>query len=359
MLLSKILIALILIYLFVQISKWLKKRKRLVDAIEKLPGPPNMPYVPIINHTIVFIYLDSLKHRLGTFTLAYHIISNIHRLFPDTGICRFWLGLKPVVILYSPENVEAVLSSTSVINKADEYSFFEPWIGEGLVTSKRKKWRFRRKILTPAFHFRILNDFLPIMNEEATKLVRKMNNIKYLAEDCSFDITPLVTLCTLDTICETAMGVNLNCQSNEDSEYVHALYEVGEIALTRVTRPWLWSDWIFFRTEAGRRFTRANNLMHEISTKVILERKVEWEKQLGLEGSNPKSGSGAGLQQQEQQPSMTLDDIRASSFFTGNKRLAFLDLMLHQHLVEGTMSLTDVREEVDTFMFAVSSLSQA
>ena len=349
MLISKLLAGLILAYLVVKLIAWVKRRRKLVEAIEKLPGPPNIPYFPIINHALVIVYLDSLKHISGTFTLVYHVLSNIYRLFPDTGICRFWLGLKPVVVLYAPETVEAILNSTTVINKSDEYRFFEPWIGEGLVTSKRMKWRFRRKILTPAFHFRILNDFLPIINQEATKLIKKLNQFKYNSN--TFDITPIITLCTLDTICETAMGVNINCQDHEESEYVKSLHQVGEMALYRVTRPWLWYDFVFYKTEAGKKFTKAKNLMHQFTTKVILERKQAWQRQLSLR-ENEESSSKA-----KNGNNMTVDDMRSSTFFTsGNKRLAFLDLLLHQHLIENTMSLEDIREEVGTFMFAVSKL---
>lgn len=360
--LSQIVLALVVIFSIIQLTKWFRKRKRLVQAIEKLPGPPCV--VPIVNHGLIFIYLDFLKHKWGTYTLTYHLMSNVHKLFPEEGIARFWLGLKPVVLVYSPENVETILSSTTVINKADEYRVFMPWIGEGLLTSRRNKWRFRRKILTPAFHFRILNDFLPTMNEEATKLIRKMNSSRYVESEEGFDITPVITMCTLDTLCETAMGVNMNCQNDEQSEYVKGLYELTEIALERVIRPWLWPDWIFYRTESGQKFNKAKIVMHEFSTRVILERKVEWEKQLNQNDdlkrlierkttttNRQKDKSASSNKYQEDR--VTLDDLRASSFFAkGNKRFAFLDLLLYQHLIENTMSLTDVREEVDTFMFA-------
>lgn len=354
--------ALALVYASLKLAQWLQRRRRLVDCIERLPGPPNLPFSPILNHALVVIYLDSLRHKMGTFVLAYHALNNMHRLFPDTGICRFWLGLKPVVMLYSPENIESILTSTQVINKSDEYRFFEPWIGEGLVTSKRNKWRFRRKILTPAFHFKILQDFLPIINQEASKLVRKLAKPKYTTQNNhqgGFDITPLITLCTLDTICETAMGVNINCQDDEQSTYVQCLLEVGEMALSRVTRPWLWSDLVFSFTETGKRFTKAKNMMHEFSTKVILERKLAWQQEMqkqstqtqntSLNATNKPDKAGDG-------PKMTFETMRESSFFSqSNKRLAFLDLMLYQHLIEKTMSLEDIREEVDTFMFAVST----
>lgn len=325
-----------------------RERRRMVALIEKMPGPPNAKYTPVFNHAITIVYLDLLNHKMGTFALTYHMLQNVHKLFPDEGIARFWLGLKPVVILFSPENIEPVLTSTTVLNKADEYRFFEPWIGEGLVTSRANKWRFRRKILTPAFHFRILSDFLPVMNAEASRLVRKLNSSKYLSANSVVDVSHLIAMCTLDTICETAMGTNIDCQNDESSPYVKALYEVAEMALSRVTRPWLWFDFVFNMTESGRRFHRAKQEMHDFTNKVIAERKAAWQAQLAESVQTSRSTPN------QRNNDNDIDELMDSSFFkNNNKRLAFLDLLLHQHLRDPhTMSLDDVREEVDTFMFA-------
>lgn len=52
-------------------------------------------------------------------------------------------------------------------------------------------------MLTPAFHFRILEDFLPVMNEQAEVFVECLAE----KEGTDFDVVPMITKCTLDIIC--------------------------------------------------------------------------------------------------------------------------------------------------------------
>ena len=150
---------------------------------------------------------------------------------------------------------KVILSSSVLTQKSAEYRFLESWLGEGLVTSSSGKWRLRRKILTPAFHFRILKDFLPIINEQTNVLLEKLATLNQI----EFDVVPIVTLCMLDIICETAMGVKLNLQANSDHEYVESLYNISRIFLIRLMRPWFWPRLTFDLSSYGRVFNRFNS----------------------------------------------------------------------------------------------------
>lgn len=74
----------------------------------------------------------------------------------------------------------------------------KPWLGTGLLTSTGKKWASRRKIITPTFHFKILEQFVEIFDEQSDIFVKKLEQFK---DQRAFNIFPLTALCALDIIC--------------------------------------------------------------------------------------------------------------------------------------------------------------
>lgn len=332
-------IAAVLISLLVYwMQRKIRARIRMWQLIEKIPGPPCHP-IPFLGHAGVVLDLDRCNSEYGTYALIYQMLTGVYAVYGRQKLLRMWLGARPFVLLYHADAVETVLTSNVLTEKSIEYSWLKPWLGEGLVTSNKSKWKVRRKILTPAFHFRILQDFLPVMNEQSCTLMKKIDRICSQGGANPYpNLLQLITLCTLDTICETAMGKCVNAQEKE-SPYVKALHQVSQIVVFRLTRPWLWLDPIFYATRHGRRFKQCLSIMHQFTMNVIKDRKEEW-----LHNNShllrPPGGEDAPV------------ECDYSSVSRGRQRLAFLDLLLYEHLVNKTLSLSDVREEVDTFMFA-------
>ncbi|XP_047108830.1 cytochrome P450 4c3 [Schistocerca piceifrons] len=311
--------AVVLVALAAAAVLYRRRRARLVSLIQRIPGPPALPIIG--NAVEINVEHDELFARLTGTTRMWG---------QKSGVNKAWHGSRPYVQLFQPEVVEPILNSNKHIEKSGDYVYLQPWLGTGLLTSGGSKWHERRKLLTPAFHFRILDDFVDVFAEQSALLVRRL-----AAEEGGqpFNAFPYVTLCTLDIICETAMGRNVNAQADSESEYVRAVYEIGSIVQSRQAKMWLQPDWIFRLTSLYKKHEKCIEILHGFSNKVIMERKEEIRLQ------------------KERQKKPTEYQTSYSVGYGMKKRLAFLDLLI-EYSKDGTvLTNEDIREEVDTFMF--------
>lgn len=89
------------------------------------------------------------------------------------------------------------MSNVKHNTKGSLYDMLHLWLGAGLLTSNGNKWQKRRKILTPAFHFSILQEFIKIFYEETAKLVETLHQ---RWDEPFVDVTDLISDFTLTTI---------------------------------------------------------------------------------------------------------------------------------------------------------------
>ncbi|XP_049765138.1 cytochrome P450 4C1-like [Schistocerca cancellata] len=287
------------------------KNWRLVRTIEKLPGPLFLPFVGTT-------YLVAFRPREEIMNVFDRMSKQYWPLF------RTWLGHTPEVHLMKAEYVEKIMTSSELITKAHIYTFLQPWLGDGLLMSTGAKWHSRRKMITPAFHFKILDNFIEVFAEKSEILI---DILKTKADGKPFDIYPYITRCALDIICETAMGTSVDAQRGSQSAYVSAVYSTSEMTIKRGLSPWLHSDFIYKKTAAGKQFFKNVEILQGFTKKVINERR---------------------LSRQSNKQKTTSDSIDE---FGRKRRVAFLDMLLEAS--EASQKLTDeaIQEEVDTFMF--------
>lgn len=86
-----------------------------------------------------------------------------------------------------------------------------------------KKWHTRRKLLTPSFHYSILEEFIPSIEKQSKIFVNVLR--KELSNTVGFNIIPYSKLVALDIVGNTTMGCDFNSQENTQLEYVAALDE--------------------------------------------------------------------------------------------------------------------------------------
>ncbi|KAG8332923.1 Cytochrome P450 4C1 [Homalodisca vitripennis] len=288
-------------------------RYKFISIVNKLPGPPTYPILGNV--------LDVMVPRNGLMKVFRARTATYGPLF------RIWNGPIAEIHLTRPEHLELIMSSSKHIDKSSVYTLLQPWLGTGLLTGTGMKWHSHRKLITPTFHFRILDVFMEVFVEKSQILVEKLNK---LPMGTSMDLYPFITHCALDIICETAMGTSINAQEGTNSNYVSAVYEISELTMQRLLRPWYHPNFSFYLSSYGKRYKKCLDILHGFTNKVIKERKIT-----------------RALRMQDSEATLIEEEDIGTK-----KRMAFLDLLLEAAEQEGSqLSDSEIREEVDTFMF--------
>ncbi|XP_047509668.1 cytochrome P450 4C1-like [Pieris napi] len=218
--------------------------------------------------------------------------------------------------IYHPEDIEIILSNTKYNEKDEPYTYLKPWLREGLLISNGLKWRKRRKMLTQAFHFNILRKYAVTFVEQTDAFLNKVQ----AEAGKDMNLISLITMSTLEIMCETTMGTSLSVDiETMTSKYFKAIHEIGDIFFDRTCKVWLRIDWVFNLTKTGKLLNKIVKDLHKFTMKIIHERKANFKN--NLDDSNTKKG-----------------------------RLAMLDLLL-QNEKDGNIDVDGIREEVDTFLF--------
>lgn len=117
------------------------------------------------------------------------------------------------------------------------------------------------------------------------------------------------------------MGIKINAQKGENSEYVHAVWKICCLAIERCLSPFKILKWTYPLTKDFRIQRKLLKILHGFTLNVIKNKKNNVV-------------------------------IRETT-----NKLAFLDMLLKFHDDEGIKLLQEeIREEVDTFMFAVRKI---
>jgi len=246
--------------------------------------------------------------------------------YGGNGAFKFFIGPIPTIFCVSPEIAKVLLGTSKHSRKSFLYFTLMPWLGTGLLTSEGAKWKSRRRLITPAFHFDILKRFLEVMNEQTDVL---LDLIASKSEQGHVEVFELITLCTLDIIAETAMGKKIGAQSSagQRNEYVEAVYKASELIILRGRKPWGLIDFIYAFMEEGKQMKKMLKVLHTFTRQVIKERRSL----LAAELQTSKRPEGS-------EPAQRI-------------RPAFLDLLLTAEEDGSPIDDEDIREEVDTFMF--------
>ncbi|XP_075228426.1 cytochrome P450 4C1-like isoform X3 [Lycorma delicatula] len=288
--------------------------ERKLSRIKKLTS--NMPHpkhYPIIGCALEF----------GT--RSDEILNNFNRIFNEHGsVVAACVGNEFYVLLCGVNEIQTVLSNNKQLKKAHVYEFLHPWLGNGLLTSDGANWHKQRKIITPAFHFKILELFVDMFSANIDIL---SNKLKHEVGKPGFNVTDYIVLCTLDIISETSMGIQINAQLEKENEFARAIHDVTFAVLYRAIKPWLFPRILFDISPTGISFNKKVKLIHNFIQELI-------------DNKRKQRAEGKVVENEK-------ESDETSFAYGQKKKAAFLDLLIDYDLTD-----EEILNQVNTFMFA-------
>ncbi|CAG9763236.1 unnamed protein product [Ceutorhynchus assimilis] len=277
-------------------------------SLSKIPGPKP---VPIFGNSLGKTPTEYLKELL--------VLQQKYGSF-----YKLWTGPTLRIVINKPQYLEELLSSNVNLNKSNGYDLFKPWLGDGLLVSSASKWKQRRKMITPTFHFKVLEDFMQIFNRQINVMLDKLLEEVQTSPRQTIDIFRFINLMSLDIICETAFGTPINAQAQGNPKYVAAVKTFLEIFVFRFYSGFMGHPLLFRFSEHYKVYHETLNVLHDFCEKVIKKRKEEFAKK----------------------GKMTVNNEEGIKI-----RSALLDMLLEANQNGGNLTDEDIRDEVNTFMF--------
>ncbi|XP_067286457.1 cytochrome P450 4F3 [Pseudorasbora parva] len=194
--------------------------------------------------------------------------------------CAWYLGpFYNMVRLFHPDHIKSLLMASASITFKDKifYGFMKPWLGNCLLLQNGQEWSRHRRLLTPAFHFDILKKYVHVFNQSTNIMHTKWRRL--LAEgQSSLDMFEHMSSMTLDSLLKCTFSCDSHCQG-KPSEYISAILDLSRLLVQRQHYlPHHW-DWLYWRSQQGRRFRKACDIVHQFTANIVQERRSQIQEQ--------------------------------------------------------------------------------
>ncbi|XP_050503167.1 cytochrome P450 4C1-like isoform X2 [Diabrotica virgifera virgifera] len=203
-----------------------------------------------------------------------------------------------------------------------------PYIGIGYKFVSRdisdKVWKIHRRTINQAFNQKVLNTFQDIFLQKseifADVLQKEVGNK-------NIELYTLLAGCTMDMVCETALGVNMNVQISKEVEFVKAINKVLEITSIRTFHVWHQLRFTWKLYPLSREFDKALKDFEDFLRSVISNKRKDFALKSSRKNCSLQNDKALAV---EEEP-----------------RIAFLDLIDNDNFTE-----RELIDEIKTFFLA-------
>lgn len=183
-----------------------------------------------------------------------------------------WFGPLLGVVIAEPHDMQSVFSSDDSLNKPYLYDLMQ--CKTSLFVAERDVWKPQRRAFDTIFNFKMLQNYIPLLNDKAHILSKQ-----FAAHiDTPGDLYRTIFIGMIDMIFWTSAGVNHDIQTTEKGAL---LYNVIKVIMSnimyRITRIWLKWDFTYSLTQAYRDEQPIWRAGNEFIEQVIAQKVDEFE----------------------------------------------------------------------------------
>ena len=213
-------------------------------------------------------------------------------------------------------------------------------LGDGLLIADGEKWRRKRHLLTPAFHFHILKTYLKVFNRTIEIPMQILEEKAQFKKAC--DAHELCSHLSFDNMARCIMSMPFE-KEGESHRLMENIKVIQHYTAERILNPFLHSDFIYNFTSQAQIINEAKTDTDVVIDKIIQNRRKLLSKEQAVDSEERVAGDGA-------------EEICIAQYKKSKgKHLDFLDILLQSKYENGDgLSETEIRDEVRLFFAAGS-----
>ncbi|XP_031641096.1 probable cytochrome P450 313a4 [Contarinia nasturtii] len=213
-----------------EIRKWFLKRK-----MRNIKSPKQLPILGVAGRFIGKSNEDFIN-----------IVFDIFDEVKSTPI-QVWLGPFLVIGISEPQDIQTILTSPDCLNKPYFYDHLK--CKTSIVATNREVWKPHRRALNPAFNLKMLQSFVPLLNQKTHVLIKQME--PFLQEPGNVYRTIFIGM--IDMVTKTTMGTEMNLQLDGRGAFFYdTVKSIMNNIQYRLTRFWFRWDFMWNISKVGR-----------------------------------------------------------------------------------------------------------
>ncbi|XP_049866219.1 cytochrome P450 4d2-like [Pectinophora gossypiella] len=227
--------------------------------------------LPLVGHGYQFMGTDQARMAA--------IQEHGRQALKHGGTTVTWLGYSMFVSIADPVQAEWILRTC--LEKDDAFKLGRCFTGDVLAIAPVPIWRQRRKIFTPNFSPRMLNQFVEVFYRQSSVLADRLKNV---ANTGPFQLWSYIIRFTMDSLFESTLGIQAHAQTDPNQPLLKAFKPVGPLFSSRMSQPWLHSEVVYKMLPAYSKFLKAKSAVYSVVEQYVKSKRQDLK-------SKPKAGS--------------------------------------------------------------------